>query len=66
MHLFVYLHGFKSSPSSVKSQLTKRAIETLIDQGDDLEWYGPQLPPSPQRAIEEVFAYINQIGRAHV
>ena len=59
MHLFVYLHGFKSSPSSVKSQLTKGAIETLIDQGHDLEWYGPQLPPSPQRAIEEVFAYIN-------
>lgn len=60
MHLFVYLHGFRSSPFSTKSQLTKQAIDTLIDQGHELSWYGPQLPPSPLDAMLQIMTYINQ------
>lgn len=60
MHLFLYLHGFRSSPSSAKCQLTKQAIDELIDQGRDLAWYAPQLPPSPLEAMAQVTAYISQ------
>lgn len=60
MHLFVYLHGFRSSPSSAKACLTKQGIENLIVQGYNLKWYSPQLPPSPREAMLEVSAYINQ------
>ena len=60
MHLFVYLHGFRSSPSSAKCQLTKLAIDERIHQGHDLAWYAPQLPPSPREAMLQVTAYIRQ------
>ncbi len=60
MHLFVYLHGFRSSPSSAKSLLTKQTIEGLTSQGHDLGWYGPQLPPSPKEAMSLVKASIDR------
>ena len=58
MHLFVYLHGFKSSPNSNKAQLTKTAIEQRIQLGEQITWYCPQLPGSPREAIEMVRDHI--------
>lgn len=58
MHLFVYLHGFKSSPNSNKAQLTKTAIEQRIQLGEQITWYCPQLPASPREAIEMVGDHI--------
>lgn len=58
MHLFVYLHGFKSSPLSNKAQLTKAAIEKRIQLGEQITWYSPQLPASPRKAIEMVRDHI--------
>ena len=58
MHLFVYLHGFKSSPNSNKAQLTKTAIEQRIQLGEQITWYCPQLPASPREAIEMVRDHI--------
>lgn len=58
MHLFVYLHGFKSSPLSNKAQLTKTAIEQRIQLGEQITWYCPQLPASPREAIELVRDHI--------
>lgn len=60
MHLFVYLHGFKSSPLSTKAQLTKAAIEERIQAGESIAWYCPQLPPSPRQAIQMVKEHIEK------
>ena len=49
--LIVYLHGFRSSPNSSKAQLTKDAIASLVEKGESINWYCPQLPPSPAEAI---------------
>ena len=59
MHLFVYLHGFKSSPFSNKAQLTKVAIEKRIQLGEQITWYCPQLPASPREAIAMVREHID-------
>lgn len=59
MHLFVYLHGFKSSPLSNKAQLTKAAIEQQIQLGEEVTWYCPQLPASPREAIALVRNHID-------
>lgn len=60
MHLIVYLHGFKSSPQSSKAILTGQAILRLKDEGQALEWFCPQLPPSPKEAMALVSQYIDQ------
>ena len=49
--LIVYLHGFRSSPNSSKAQLTGEAIASLVKDSQAIEWYCPQLPPSPQAAM---------------
>ena len=59
MHLFVYLHGFKSSPNSNKAQLTKAAIEQRIQAGEPITWYCPQLPASPREAMMMVKDHIH-------
>ena len=58
MHLIVYLHGFRSSPFSMKAKMTHRAILDLKGEGVDVEWYCPQLPPSPKEAMAMVVTYI--------
>ncbi|MFM1869985.1 MAG: hypothetical protein RLY99_729 [Pseudomonadota bacterium] len=58
MHLIVYLHGFRSSPFSMKAKITHRAILDLKGEGVDVEWYCPQLPPSPKEAMAMVVTYI--------
>ena len=52
--LIVYLHGFRSSPNSSKAQLTGEAIGSHVKDGQAIEWYCPQLPPSPQAAMTMV------------
>ena len=58
MHLIVYLHGFRSSPFSMKAKMTHRAILDLKGEGVDVEWYCPQLPPSPKEAMAMVVMHI--------
>ena len=48
----LYLHGFRSSPQSAKSQLMWRKVQAANQQGAGIVWHGPQLPPSPQEAFE--------------
>lgn len=47
----LYLHGFRSSPQSVKARLM---AERVRDDHPDLIWWCPQLPPSPQAAMDLV------------
>ena len=54
----LYLHGFRSSPQSVKAQKCDARVQQLRKQGDRIEWYCPQLPPSPKAAMEMVMNHI--------
>lgn len=46
----LYLHGFRSSPQSFKA----RRLEAWLRQHrPDVTWACPQLPPSPQAAMEQ-------------
>ncbi len=47
--MILYLHGFRSSPSSYKARLF---AQTMAQQGRANEWACPQLPASPRQAIE--------------
>ena len=44
----LYLHGFRSSPQSAKAQAMQRAVQRLQPS---VQWWCPQLPPSPRRAL---------------
>lgn len=54
----LYLHGFRSSPRSAKSQMLAAVIHNAKKQGHDIIWAAPQLPPSPAQAISELHALI--------
>jgi len=45
----LYLHGFRSSPQSVKARLM---AERMRREQPTVTWFCPQLPPSPQAAID--------------
>ena len=45
----LYLHGFRSSPASVKSRMTHA---TALARFPGLVWHGPQLPVSPRAAVQ--------------
>jgi predicted esterase YcpF (UPF0227 family) len=47
----LYLHGFRSSPSSTKARMTAAAV---AEHFADVIWLCPALPASPQQAMEEV------------
>lgn len=47
----LYLHGFRSSPRSVKSTLTAQRISRDHPR---VRWWCPQLPPSPREAMDLV------------
>jgi len=49
----LYLHGFRSSPQSMKARLTAAWV---AQHRPDIEWWCPQLPPSPA----ETFAMLNE------
>lgn len=46
--MILYLHGFRSSPSSFKARLIATRMHAL---GRDAEYYCPQLPASPRDAV---------------
>ena len=54
----LYLHGFRSSPHSIKAQKCFEHVEALRRQGDRIEWYCPQLPFSPKAAMSMVLEHI--------
>ena len=47
----LYLHGFRSSPSSAKARRMAEAVERLRAAGRAPVWRCPQLPPSPAEAV---------------
>jgi predicted esterase YcpF (UPF0227 family) len=48
----LYLHGFRSSPLSTKAQIVAR---WLAQHRPDVQYWCPQLPPSPREAMQLVF-----------
>jgi len=48
--MMLYLHGFRSSPESFKSQMLAKAY---ADRGLSDQWRCPQLPASPKAALEQ-------------
>jgi predicted esterase YcpF (UPF0227 family) len=48
----LYLHGFRSSPRSFKAQLMGGWIR---DHHPEVQWWCPQLPPSPRDAMAMVY-----------
>jgi len=51
----LYLHGFRSSPSSAKAQ---KMTGIVASRHAGVTWYCPQLPPSPAAAMTGVMAHI--------
>jgi predicted esterase YcpF (UPF0227 family) len=49
MKALLYLHGFRSSPRSFKARLLAARLQAL---GLGAHWHCPQLPPSPQAAVQ--------------
>ena len=47
----LYLHGFRSSPQSMKAQ---KVAQRVRERHPGVTWWCPQLPPSPRQAMEEV------------
>lgn len=44
----LYLHGFRSSPQSLKAQ---KMAALMAQQHPNVRWWCPQLPPSPRQAM---------------
>ncbi len=51
----LYLHGFRSSPQSMKS---RKVAARMAAQHPDVGWWCPQLPPSPAEAMALVMGGI--------
>jgi uncharacterized protein len=51
----LYLHGFRSSPASAKA----RQMARLAESRPGLIWWCPQLPPSPQQAMQDIMQGIS-------
>ncbi|HWP18109.1 MAG TPA: YqiA/YcfP family alpha/beta fold hydrolase [Burkholderiaceae bacterium] len=47
----LYLHGFRSSPLSAKARQVAARVQGLRASGRPIEWWCPQLPPSPAQAV---------------
>jgi predicted esterase YcpF (UPF0227 family) len=47
----LYLHGFRSSPQSMKA---RKVAAWMQQHRPDVQWWCPQLPPSPQEAMAAV------------
>ena len=58
-HTIIYLHGFNSSPQSVKGQAIARAAAALADPP---HMHIPELPHRPAQATREVCAWIESTG----
>lgn len=53
--MILYLHGFRSSPLSMKARLTG---ERMAQLGRSSEFLCPQLPASPKQAMELAFGLV--------
>lgn len=53
----LYLHGFRSSPQSIKARMVQAAVSARHPL---VQWWCPSLPPSPQEAMALV-----RSGTAH-
>jgi hypothetical protein len=51
----LYLHGFRSSPQSMKARKVAARVQA---RHPGVRWWCPQLPPSPRAAMEAVTAGI--------
>ena len=51
----LYLHGFRSSPQSAKARIT---ADWVGQHRPEVEWWCPQLPPSPREAMQLVLARV--------
>jgi predicted esterase YcpF (UPF0227 family) len=47
----LYLHGFRSSPLSTKA---RRMAQVVAQRHPAVQWWCPQLPPSPRAAVDLV------------
>lgn len=56
--MILYLHGFRSSPRSMKARLM---AERMVALGLEQQWLCPQLPASPKLAMEQVLALIEGV-----
>jgi predicted esterase YcpF (UPF0227 family) len=54
----LYLHGFRSSPGSVKAKRMATEVERLSAAGHAITWCCPKLPPSPAQARELIDALV--------
>ena len=59
MNCLVYLHGFRSSPQSVKAQRVARAVAALPAAARP-RLHIPALPPDPDEAVAGVAMWIEQ------
>ena len=62
MSMILYLHGFRSSPSSFKARMMAAEMARL---GCPDQWRCPALPVSPRAAIDMALEQANQLGRQH-
>ncbi len=53
--MILYLHGFRSSPLSFKARLIGQRMQAL---GRDEQYLCPQLPASPQQAMQLILALV--------
>jgi uncharacterized protein len=58
----LYLHGFRSSPQSTKARLTAAWVARWRP---DVQWWCPQLPPSPAEAMAMLALRIEAWPAAH-
>ena len=58
----LYLHGFRSSPLSTKA---RQVAAWVAEHRPDIEWWCPQLPPSPREAMERVLGRLDDWPAAH-
>lgn len=61
--MILYLHGFRSSPLSMKSRLLAAQMQAL---GRSEEWRCPQLPASPKLAIELALSLVKDVSPAQL
>jgi predicted esterase YcpF (UPF0227 family) len=59
--VIVYLHGFRSSPSSRKATMLRERLRAL---GREAEYVCPALPPSPRASIDLVSAMVRETPAA--
>lgn len=57
--MILYLHGFRSSPLSMKSRLLAAQMQAL---GREAQWLCPQLPASPKLAIELALSLVRDVA----